>query len=175
MAEFTPITTQAQLDAVLGERLKQEREATAKKYGDYDALKTRAVAAEKQLAELQRSMQADAEKYADYDKTLADLQAQLKRHQTDAAKTRIALEIGLPYAMASRLTGETEEDIRKDAQTLAQLMAGQQSRMAPPPLRSHEPVPSQGRAVVPAIGGDGLAPGSHLAMRAFAQQLTEQD
>lgn len=164
MEDFTPITSQAQLDAVLGERLKQEREAVTRKYSDYDAVRTRAAAAEKQLSELQRSMQADAEKYSGYDKTLAGLQAEIKRYQTDAARTRIALETGLPYAMAGRLTGETEEEIRRDAQTLARLVAGQRSGMAPAPMRSHEPT-----------GGGGGNPGKSQAMRAFAQQLTGSD
>ena len=165
MEGSVPITTQAQLDTLPADHLKREREATAKKYGDYDALKTRAAAAEKQLAELQRSMQADAEKYAGYDKTLAELQAKIKSQENDAARIRIALETGLPYAMGSRLTGETEEEIRRDAQALAQLMAGQ-SRFVPP-LRSHEPVPTG--------GGDGSGLGKSQALRTFAQQLTGSD
>ena len=40
MAEFVPITTQEAFDAAIGERLKRERESIAKKYGDYDDLKT---------------------------------------------------------------------------------------------------------------------------------------
>lgn len=34
---------------------------------------------------------------------------------------RIAQEKGLPASMASRLTGETEEDIMKDAESLVQI------------------------------------------------------
>ena len=32
------------------------------------------------------------------------------------------MEMGLPYGMASRISGETEEDIRKDAQSLKDLI-----------------------------------------------------
>ena len=32
MSEFTPITTQEELDAVIGERLKRERDTVTKRY-----------------------------------------------------------------------------------------------------------------------------------------------
>ena len=35
MGDFTPIETQEQLDAVIGERIKRERETSAKKYEGY--------------------------------------------------------------------------------------------------------------------------------------------
>ena len=50
MSEFTPITTQEQFDAAIGERLKRERESLAKKYGDYDALKQKTDDYERQIA-----------------------------------------------------------------------------------------------------------------------------
>ena len=43
MGDFTPITTQAEFDAAIGERLKRERESFGKKYGDYDELKNKVV------------------------------------------------------------------------------------------------------------------------------------
>ena len=114
MAEFTPITTQEQFDAAIGERLKREREALAKKYGDYDELRAKTADQEKQIGELTRSLTESSEKYAGYDKTLAELQAKLKGYETDSVKTRIALEAGLPTrwrpafaARARRTSGRT--------------------------------------------------------------------
>lgn len=40
MADFTAITTQEQFDAIIGERLKREKETYSKKYADYDDLKS---------------------------------------------------------------------------------------------------------------------------------------
>ena len=37
-------------------------------------------------------------------------------------KSQVAYELGLPYGMASRISGETEEDIRKDAESLKELI-----------------------------------------------------
>jgi hypothetical protein len=122
MADFNPITTQEEFDAAIGERLKRERETIAKKYGDYEDLKSKVGTYEKQLADLTATAQADAKKAAGHERTIADLQAQLKGHETASVKTRIAHETGIPYEMASRLTGETEDEIRADAQSLSRLM-----------------------------------------------------
>ena len=143
MEEFKPITTQAEFDAAIGERLKRERETLAKKYGDY----------EKQIAQMSKAAKESAEKYAGYDKNLAELQAKVKGYETDSVKTRIAHETGLPYELAGRLTGEDEAAIRKDAEALSKLLGGQKHKT--PPLRDSEPA------------GDGKA----AAMRAFGAQL----
>ena len=125
MAEFTPITTQAEFDAAIGERLKRERETLSKKYGDYEDLKNKVADYEKQIGQMSKAAKESAEKYAGYDKTLAELQAKVKDYETDSVKTRIAHETGLPYELAGRLTGEDEAAIRKDAEALSKLLGGQ--------------------------------------------------
>lgn len=115
MAGFEAITTQEQLDAVIKDRLERERKTLTEKYSDYDDLK---------------------EKVSDYDKQLSALQTKVKGYESDSVKTRIAHETGIPYELASRLTGEDENSIRKDAETVAKLLkTGQQ----PAPLKSTEP------------------------------------
>ncbi len=123
MAEFTAITTQEQLDAIIGERLKRERETLSKKYADYDDIKKKAGDYEKQISDLTRSMEETAQKYTGYDRQLEELQGKLRAHETASVKTRIAHEYHIPYELAGRLSGETEEDIKKDAESLAQFIA----------------------------------------------------
>lgn len=153
MAEFTPITTQEQFDAAIGERIRRERDTLAKKYGDYDDLKTKVSDYEKQIGDLSKSIADSEKKYAGYDSTLSELQAKVKGYETSSVKMRIAHEIGIPYELAGRLTGENEADIRKDAESLSKLV----SKPAAPPLRTTEPA------------GDGKA----AALRALTSQLTK--
>lgn len=54
--------------------------------------------------------------------TIAELQKQVKGYETAALKQRIAKEKGIPYEMADRLTGETEKDLRADADTMAGML-----------------------------------------------------
>lgn len=122
MADFKPITTQEEFDAAIGEHIKRERESMAKKYGDYDDLRKRVADQETQIGALTRERDDNAKKYAGYDKTVADLQAQVKGYETSSVKMRIAHENGIPYEMAARLSGETEEDIRKDAAVMARFV-----------------------------------------------------
>ena len=142
MAEFVPITTQEAFDAAIGERLKRERESIAKKYGDYDDLKRKVADYEAQIGQMTREAEDTAKKYAGYDQNLAEMQAKIKGYETASVKTRIAHESGLPYELASRLSGESEESIRKDAEALAKLLGGQTH--SAPPLRDTESTPADG-------------------------------
>ena len=118
MAEFTPIMTQEDFDAAISERLKREQA----KYSDYDTIKS-------DLGTLRVQLSAkDAE--------ISTLQGKVKGYETDSVKTRIALETGLPLDLRTRLTGETEEEIRADATKLAKLFVQQKD---PAPLRDTEP------------------------------------
>lgn len=144
MAEFTPITTQAEFDAAIGERLKRERETLAKKYGDYDDLKTKVADYEKQIATLTQAAKDAAEKHAGSDKELADLRAKVKGYETDSVKTRIAHETGLPYELAQRLSGDDEAAIRKDAEALAKLWGGAGASTATP-MKDTEPSAADNR------------------------------
>lgn len=95
--EFTPINTQEEFDTRVTEL-----------YGDVKGLQG-------QVTTLTGERDAHA-------KTITDLQNQLKGHEKTALKHRIAHEKGIPFEMASRLNGETEDDIRKDADVIAKFM-----------------------------------------------------
>ena len=100
---FNPINTQEEFDAAIRERLERERG----KYADYEDLKT-------QVSTLTTERDTALQQVAERD-------AKIAKYETDSVKTRIAREKGIPAEMAHRLTGETEEDIAKDADILAQI------------------------------------------------------
>lgn len=124
MGEFEPITTQEQLDEIISARLKRDREAMAKKYADYDDIKGKNAEYVQRIAELEKQQGDLTKKYEGYDSQILDLQNKCKEYEAARKKTDIALEYGLPYGMASRLIGDTDEDIRKDAQDMMAMMKG---------------------------------------------------
>ena len=132
MGEFEPITTQEQLDEIISSRLKRDREATAKKYADYDDIKGKNDEYVKRIAELEKANGDLTKKYEGYDSQILDLQNKCKDYEAARKKTDIALEYGLPYGMASRLKGDTDEDIRKDAQDMMAMMKGATGRKKSP-------------------------------------------
>lgn len=133
--EFTPITTQEELDKIISARLTRERDAVAKKYGDYDDLKGKVGGYETQIADYAKQLEEANKKQAGHDKVVAELQAKLKGYESASVKTRIALEKGLPYELAARLSGDDEDAIRQDADALAKFVG----RGPAAPLRSTEP------------------------------------
>ena len=126
MGDFKKIETQEQLEEVLKERLKRERETVEKKYEGY---LSPADAEEKYKGYL--SAEDVEAKYKNHlsPEDAAKLQAQIKGYETDSVKTRIAHELGLSYEAAKFLRGEDEESIKKSAEGLKSLVGG--SNIAP--------------------------------------------
>lgn len=96
---FTPITTQEDLDKVIGARLARERE----KYADYDDLK------------------AAASKLADAEARLAQINAQAA---LDKIRNDVAKEAGVP---ADLLRGSTKDELAAHASALAAALKAQPS------------------------------------------------
>ena len=137
--EFTPITTQEQFDKAITDRLQRERS----KYADYDQLKANAEKYKdyEDLKKKAESYDTDKQKWADdlakANATIAQQTSKIKGYETDSVKTRIANEIGIPYEMVDRLKGDSEEEIRKDAETMKKWI-GQGQNTTILPLRTED-------------------------------------
>lgn len=116
--EFKAIETQEQLDAILKERLARQKESIEKNFADYEQLKKKVGDLESANQKLGQSATESASKLTEYEKQIAEKDLKIKGYEANSVKNRIALEVGLPFEMASRLKGETEEEIRKDAELL---------------------------------------------------------
>lgn len=139
MSEFKAITTQEEFDAAIGERIKRERESTGKKYEGYlspDDYQKKVKEYEDKLKEANTKLAEAAQKAASHDKEVAERDAKIKGYETDSVKARIAHEIGIPYELAGRLSGESEDDIRKDAETFLAAIGSQKPAA---PLATSEP------------------------------------
>lgn len=138
MSEFTAITSQEQLDRVIGERIRQVRDnaesAAAAKYSDYDSLKQQNAQFTTQISQLQEQLRDTINGNKE---TVDGLNAKIHQYETASVKTKVALELGLPYQMASRLTGDDEEAIRTDAEAMVKLIG---TRKPVAPLGSNEAV-----------------------------------
>jgi hypothetical protein len=78
-------------------------------------------------------MKKAAEKYAENDKVVSDLTLRAENAEKSLLRAEVASEHKLPYELASRLLGETKEDMQKDAELLASYMKPQS---APPAYTS---------------------------------------
>lgn len=131
---FEPITTQEQLDGVIGERLEREREKVRNevegKYSDYQTIKDERDSLSNRVTTLEGDITAK-------DTKISELNSKVAKYESDSVKTRIAKEYGLPDEIATRLTGEKEEDLRKDAESLSKVVK-QNNNPAPPFFQSEK-------------------------------------
>lgn len=139
MSEFTPITTQDEFDTLIKDRLARQESKIRGEYADYDNLKKQADAwaAEKQSYE--KTIADNKTTFDDLNQKYTDATGRIAQFETDALKTKIAIESGLPVAMFSYLKGSTEEEIRQSAEELGKYTKGSQV----PPLANPEGEPSK--------------------------------
>ncbi|TCS80372.1 capsid assembly scaffolding protein Gp46 family protein [Tepidibacillus fermentans] len=114
----TKTFTQEEIDRIIAERLKREKE----KYKDYEQLKKAAEELQK-LKEAQMTEQEKLQaKLAEYEKALQEKERLAREAQLQTTKTKILTEMGLPLDLANRIFGEDEETIRQDAEMLKKLL-----------------------------------------------------
>lgn len=100
--------TQAEMDAIIGDRLKRERA----KYSDYDDLKAKAA----QFDAVEEANKSDLQKATEKAEALqAQLDAMTAAAKERELRERIAEETGVP---ASVLRGNSEEDLRAHAEAI---------------------------------------------------------
>ena len=105
MSEFNVIETQEQFDKAIGERIKREQETIRKQYEGYLSPDEAAKKYEGYLSPDEVKKQYEGFLSPD---EVAKKDAALKKYETDSVKTRVALEAGLPYEMAARLSQEDD-------------------------------------------------------------------
>lgn len=117
---FEPITSQEQLDKLIGSRLKRE----ASKFGDYDALKAKA----DKFDAAQDAAKTEAQKLQD---KLAEAENRAATAETNALRADVAREKGVP---AKTLTGSTREELEASADELIAWRGEQKPNRGRPPV-----------------------------------------
>ena len=98
---------------------------------ELDAIKSEKQSLEDQLNQLQNTLASKDDEL----KSIDDLKNQIESYKLKDIKTNIAVQAGIPLELASRLSGETEEEIKADAEKIA----GFVNKKQPLPLKPSEP------------------------------------
>lgn len=128
---FKPIETQEELNAIIKERLKRERESAEKRFEGWVSPEDHAKAIEdanKAFDDYKKVHESD-------EQTIKDLTAKNKEYETASLKSRIAHEVGLSFEWISRISGDDEQSIRADAESLKKLVG---NGSTPIPTKSTE-------------------------------------
>ena len=152
MSEFKPITTQEEFERRLSDRLEQKERSVSKKYEGYispEKLTEIKNGYEGQITTLNGQLETalnSAKGFEGYTspedlaKIKKDYDDKIAKYENDSVKTRVAIEMGLPMDIVSRLKGSSEEEIREDAKIFSGLIQRE------PPLASGEPVIGESKA-----------------------------
>jgi LPS O-antigen subunit length determinant protein (WzzB/FepE family) len=143
MADFKPIETQEDFDKMIQKRLEQKEREVSERFKDYrspDEIKELTSGYEGKLKEANEALKAERDKSIEASKKVTEIEERAKVAETRYLKGKIAVEKGLPYELADRLIGETEEDLLKDAESISALL----NPKSAPPLYSNDTRTSTG-------------------------------
>lgn len=161
MSEFKTIETQEEFDAAIKARLDRNTKTVTdevKKGFEGYISPDEAKKLNDQITSLTAQTEGLRQQLTERDGSIADLTAKNKAYETASVKARIAHEKGLPYELAERLSGETEQDIAADAEKLVQFV-GSQKPAAP--------------LYAPQGGGTSAVSGADAALMAMLGELSE--
>lgn len=116
--EFKPIESQEELDNIIKDRLKRERESASKRFEGWISPEDH----QKQIDAANKAFDDYKKAHESDEQTIADLTAKTKAYETASLKSRIAHEVGLSYDWISRIGGEDEASIRADAEALKKMV-----------------------------------------------------
>ena len=135
MSEFTPIETQEDFDKAIKSRLAQKDRELAEKYKAYlspeDAEAMKADF-KKQLEDANKSVKEAQDRLKTVDSTVSELTKRAEAAESSLLKNKVANEYKLPLERANRLIGTTEEELKKDAESLSGII--KPSNPSAPPL-----------------------------------------
>ena len=138
MSDFIAITSQEQLDSVIGDRLKRNEEKWQKKYEGFlspDEVEAKFSDLQKQLTDTTNALDSINKKSASYEKDLAERDAKIKGYEVSSMKHKIAHELGLSYDAVDFIQGDDEETIKASADKFKSLVGSNHST----PSFSNEP------------------------------------
>lgn len=124
--------TQDELNSIVGERLSKEKDKMASLTSEWESKEKDY---ESKIATLSKEMEDLKKAAANHKAELDERDNKIRSYETQSVKMRVAREYNIPFELANRLSGETEEDIKKDAEYMSQLLDSQKGKI---PMRSTE-------------------------------------
>lgn len=139
MGDFKVISTQEEFDAAIKDRIaRAEQTAEARVRAELKNDLDKVTTLESSIKSLTTERDGFRQKAEENATEITKLQGQitendkkLKAYEMDALKLKIAQETGIPISERGRLTGETEEEIRKDADTFSKVFKAANNRGLP--------------------------------------------
>ena len=134
MSEFKIIETQEQLNEIIKKRLEREK----LKVADYDDLAEKVKNLEADNLNLKNTIKTYKENEGTNLTKISELEKTVSGWEHKALKQKVAISHNLPFDLASRLVGDSEESLNEDAERLASLVNVSKSTQYTQPLADPE-------------------------------------
>ena len=149
MGDFRPINTQEEFDAAIKDRIARAEQTAETRVRtelkkDLDKVKDLESSVNSLTSErdgFKKQAEENAAEVTKLKTDMAESAKKLKTYEMDALKLAIAQESGIPISERGRLTGETEEEIRKDAEKFSKVFKAANNQGLPG-FEQNEGVPS---------------------------------
>ena len=137
MSDFKVIESQEEFDLIIKERLeraikKAKEEAKEEFVESINSLKNENSSLKNEVAGYKESLEDVKEK----DETIRGLNEKISAFERAEVKRNIALEYGLPFKLADKISGDDEDSMKKDAELMAKYFSDSK-RTYEPPLKSY--------------------------------------
>lgn len=136
MANFIEFETEEAYNEAISKAIEEKNQSWIT--GRLQAAREKAIEETKAQYSDYEQLKADAGKWEEtktgLTQQIADANAAKTKAETELVKMKAAAKHGIPFEMASRLSGTSEEEIEKDAKSMAQYLAPKKSG----PLRNPE-------------------------------------
>ena len=123
------------LEKEVVDKVMAEYGKSLKEVEDYEEIKENNQTLQQQIDQLNATLTATNKKYEEQCSKIESVQKKFNAEKTKNLKFVAASQAGLPIDLASRLTGETEDQLKADAEKLIGFMAPKQ----PLPMADTEP------------------------------------
>lgn len=138
MSEFKVIESQEEFDARIKDRIERAKEKAIEDYKieikkTIDDLKSENSSLKNEVAGYKESL----EEVKGKDETIKDLNEKISAFERAEVKRNIALEYGLPFKLAEKISGDDEDSMKKDAEVMAKYFS-ESKKSYEPPLKSYE-------------------------------------
>lgn len=138
MSDFKVIESQEEFDLRIKDRIERAKEKAIEDYKSeikktIDDLRNENSSLKNEVAGYKESLEDVKEK----DETIRGLNEKISAFERAEVKRNIALEYGLPFKLADKISGDDEDSMKKDAELMAKYFSDSK-RTYEPPLKSYE-------------------------------------
>ncbi|MDU2829528.1 MAG: hypothetical protein E7C03_03500 [Anaerococcus sp.] len=138
MSEFKVIESQEEFDARIKDRIERAKEKAIEDYKieikkTIDDLKSENSSLKNEVAGYKESL----EEVKGKDETIKGLNEKISAFERADVKRNIALEYGLPFKLADKISGDDEDSMKKDAEVMAKYFS-ESKKSYEPPLKTYE-------------------------------------